>query len=70
MSGAANNALQGVSSELNQGLTTVLNALDELSGKISHASSQYGVHDDDAAQEIRAAAQVTGNSSVISALRG
>jgi WXG100 family type VII secretion target len=70
MSGSANNALQSVSSDLNQGLTTILNALDELSGKISNASSQYGVHDDDAAQEIRAAAASTGNSTVISVLRG
>jgi WXG100 family type VII secretion target len=70
MSGAANNALQSVSGELNSGLTTVLNALDELSGKISNASSQYGVHDEDAAREIRAAAQATHNTSVINALKG
>jgi WXG100 family type VII secretion target len=68
MSGAANNALQSVSTELNSGLTKVINALDELSGKISNASSQYGVHDEDAAREIRAAAQATGNTSVINAL--
>lgn len=70
LSGAANNALQTVSVDLNSGLTTILNALDELSGKISNASSQYGVNDDDAAQEIRAAAETTGNSVVINALRG
>ncbi|MDG4772626.1 WXG100 family type VII secretion target [Solwaraspora sp. WMMD792] len=70
MSGAANNALQGVSADLNSGLTTILNALDELSGKISNASSQYGVNDEDAANEIRAAAEATGNSTVINALRG
>jgi WXG100 family type VII secretion target len=70
MRGNANNALQSVSGELNHGLTTILNALDELAGKISNASTQYGVHDDDAAQEIRSAAQATHNSSVISALRG
>ena len=70
MSGSANNALQSVSGELNSGLTTILNALDELSGKISNASSQYGVNDEDAAQEIRAAAEMTGNSTVINALRG
>jgi len=28
---------------------------DELAGKMSDASSKYGVHDDDAAQEIRQA---------------
>jgi WXG100 family type VII secretion target len=70
MSGSANNALQSVSGELNSGLTTILNALDELSGKISNASSQYGVNDEDAAQEIRAAAEATGNSTVIDVLRG
>ena len=70
MSGSANNALQTVSAELNSGLTTILNALDELSGKISNASSEYGVNDEDAAQEIRAAAEATGNSVVINALRG
>jgi WXG100 family type VII secretion target len=70
LSGSANSALQNVSHELNAGLTKVLNALDELAGKISSASSQYGVHDEDAAREIRAAAELTGNSTVISALRG
>lgn len=70
MSGSANTALQSVSNELNEGLRTILNALDELAGKISNASSQYGVHDDDAAAEIRAAAQATGNSTVINFLRG
>jgi WXG100 family type VII secretion target len=70
MQGTANNALQGVSAELNQGLTKILNALNELAGKISNASSQYGVNDEDAAREIQAAAQGTGNTSVISALRG
>ncbi len=70
MSGSANTALQNVSGELNQGLTTVLNALDGLAGKISNASKQYGVHDDDAAQEIRAAAGATGDSSVKNILTG
>lgn len=70
MSGAANSALQGVSGDLNRGLTTILNSLDELAGKISSASTQYGVHDDDAAHEIRAAAETTGNSMVESLLRG
>jgi ESAT-6 family protein len=70
MAGAANAALQDVSSQLNDGLTRVINALDELAGKMSNASKQYGVHDDDAAQEIRAAAQATGDKSVISILRG
>ncbi|WP_207386240.1 WXG100 family type VII secretion target [Protofrankia symbiont of Coriaria ruscifolia] len=70
MAGRANVALQDVSFQLNEGLTKILNALDELAGKMSSASSQYGVHDDDAAQEIRAAAAATGDSSVMSVLRG
>jgi uncharacterized protein YukE len=70
MAGTANNALQSVSNDLNHGLTTILNALDRLSGKISDASTQYGVQDEDAAREIRTAAEATGNSSVINALRG
>jgi WXG100 family type VII secretion target len=70
LAGSANTALQGVSQQLNEGLTKVLNALDELAGKMSHASKQFGVHDEDAAQEIRAAAAATGDSSVMNVLRG
>lgn len=70
MSGTANNALQSVSGDLNNGLTKILNALDELSGKISSASTEYGVQDDDAAQTLRQAAGDTGDSAVITALRG
>ncbi|WP_229071613.1 WXG100 family type VII secretion target [Actinoplanes sp. DH11] len=70
MAGAANNALQDASSQLNSGLTKIINALDELAGKMSSASTQYGVNDEDAATEIRAAAASTGDSSVISVLRG
>ncbi|WP_173159269.1 WXG100 family type VII secretion target [Phytohabitans suffuscus] len=70
MSGSANSALQGVSADLNNGLTKILNALDELSGKISDASTKFGVQDDDAASTIRNAAGATGDSAVISALRG
>lgn len=70
MRGSANNALQDVSVQLNDGLSKILNALDELSGKMSSASQQYGVNDEDAAQEIRAAAAATGDSSVMSILRG
>jgi len=68
--GTANNALQDVSAQLNDGLKKIINALDELAGKMSSASKQYGTHDEDAAQEIRAAAASTGDSSVISILRG
>jgi uncharacterized protein YukE len=70
MAGSANAALQDVSIQLNEGLKKILNALDELAGKMSNASSQFGVHDQDAAQEIRAAAAATGDSSVISILSG
>ena len=70
MRGSANNALQDVSVQLNDGLSKILNALDELSGKMSSASQQYGVNDEDAAQEIRAAAAATGDSSVMSIHRG
>lgn len=68
--GEANNAFQGVSSQLNDGLTQILNALDELAGKMSDASKQYGVHDGDAASEIRQAAASVGGGSVASILRG
>jgi WXG100 family type VII secretion target len=70
MSGSANSALQNVSADLNQGLTRVLNALDDISGKISNASTEFGVQDEDAAQTIRQAAADTGDGAVISALRG
>jgi hypothetical protein len=70
MSGTANNALQSVSADLNNGLTKILNALDELSGKISSASTEYGVQDDDAAETIRQAAGDTADTAVITALRG
>jgi uncharacterized protein YukE len=70
MSGSANNALQSTSQELNDGMTKILNALDELSGKISSASTEFGVQDDDAASTIRNAAAATGDGAVISALRG
>jgi WXG100 family type VII secretion target len=70
MQGMANNALQEVSVQLNDGLTKIIQALDELAGKMSSASTQYGSHDEDAAREIRAAAAATGDSNVIGILRG
>lgn len=70
MSGSANSALQSVSADLNNGLTKILNALDELSGKISNASTEFGVQDEDAASTIRNAAGDTANTAVITALRG
>jgi WXG100 family type VII secretion target len=68
--GSANNAFQGVSAQLNDGLRQILNALDELAGKMSDASKQYGVGDEDAANEIRQAAASVGGGSVASILRG
>jgi WXG100 family type VII secretion target len=56
MNGQAYQAFAGVSGDLNRNLTTILNALDELAGKMSNASSQYGVHDGDAARTITNAA--------------
>jgi WXG100 family type VII secretion target len=68
--GTANVALQGVSAELNSGLTKIMNALDELAGKMSNASTTFGVNDEDAANEIRSAAAATGDTSVMQILRG
>lgn len=70
MRGSANNALQEKSGQLNQGLRTVMDALDELSGKISNASTQYGVRDEEAAQDLRSIAGESGSTSVTTALRG
>ncbi|MEJ3743588.1 WXG100 family type VII secretion target [Actinomycetes bacterium KLBMP 9797] len=70
MSGTANSSLQSVSSDLNNGLSKILNALDELAGKISSASKEYGVQDEDAANTIRQAAGDTGDTAVMTALRG
>ncbi|GIF37610.1 WXG100 family type VII secretion target [Actinoplanes xinjiangensis] len=68
--GTANNALQDVSAQLNDGLAKIMQALDELGGKMSSASQTYGVNDDEAAQAIRGAATGGGDSAVLSALRG
>ncbi|AEV82479.1 hypothetical protein ACWT_1461 [Actinoplanes sp. SE50] len=68
--GSANNALQDVTGQLTEGLAKIVNALDELAGKMSSASKQYGTHDEDAAHDIRAAAASTGDGSVVSILRG
>lgn len=70
MAGSANAALQNSSVQLNDGLTRVLNALDDLAGKMSNASAQFGVQDGDAAQEIQAAAAATGDATVMNVLRG
>ncbi|WP_328343216.1 WXG100 family type VII secretion target [Micromonospora sp. NBC_00421] len=70
MRGSANNALQDVSVQLNDGLKKIISALDELSGKMTSAATQYGMNDDDAATEIRQAAAETGNADVMSILRG
>ena len=69
MRGAAANALQEKSVQLNQGLKTVMDALDELSGKISNASAQYGVQDEEAARDLQAIGAESGGT-VASVLRG
>jgi WXG100 family type VII secretion target len=68
--GSANTAFQDVSSQLNDGLRKILNALDDLAGKMSNASKQFGVQDEDAANTIRQAASSVHNGSVSSILRG
>jgi WXG100 family type VII secretion target len=68
--GSANAAFQGASAQLNDGLTKILNALDELAGKMSDASKQFGVQDEDAAHTIQQAASSVHNGSVASILRG
>ncbi|GLY01730.1 hypothetical protein Acsp01_21090 [Actinoplanes sp. NBRC 101535] len=66
--GTANNALQDVSGQLNDGLAKIMSALSELGAKMSSASTQYGVNDEEAAQSIRTAGVVDG--SVAGILRG
>ena len=70
MAGAANAALQDVAVRLNDGLKKVLNSLDELAGKMSSASAQYGVHDGDAAAEIRKAGDAVGDSFITNTMLG
>ncbi|BBH66786.1 hypothetical protein ACTI_34710 [Actinoplanes sp. OR16] len=67
--GTANNALQDVSVQLNDGLSKIMSALDELAGKMTAASSTYGVNDEEAAQAIRSAGSGA-DGSVVSILRG
>ena len=68
--GTANNALQDVSAQLNDGLRKIMSALDELAGKMSAASTTYGVNDEEAAQAIRSAAASGAGGSVVGILRG
>jgi WXG100 family type VII secretion target len=70
MKGATYNALVSVSGDLDDGLRKILQALNELAGKMSDAALKYGSHDTDAAQEIRSIAAGSGNSDVVSLLRG
>jgi hypothetical protein len=70
LAGTANSTLQNVSINLNDGLARILNALDDLAGKISSASSTFGVRDQDAARDIQAAAAATGDGTIMSVLRG
>jgi WXG100 family type VII secretion target len=68
--GSANTAFQGVSGELNDGLTKILNALDRLGGQISAAGAQLANQDDAAAQQIRRAGAGTGDTHIIGVLSG
>jgi uncharacterized protein YukE len=68
--GAAYGALQSQSQQLNDGMRQILNALDTLAGKISNASTKFGVQDGDAAATINKAAASTGDTGVISILNG
>ncbi|MEU4427309.1 WXG100 family type VII secretion target [Actinoplanes sp. NPDC024001] len=68
--GTANNALQDVSVQLNDGLSKIMAALNELGGKMSSASTTFGTSDEEAAQSIRTAAASGADSSVVSILRG
>lgn len=68
--GSANNAFQSVSSQLNDGLRKILNALDELGGKISSAGAQLANQDDAAAQQIRKAGAATGDTQILNVLSG
>ncbi|MFC7533454.1 WXG100 family type VII secretion target [Actinoplanes sp. GCM10030250] len=68
--GTANNALQDVSVQLNEGLRKIMSALDELGGKMSSAASTFGANDDEAAQSIRAGAAPGLDQSVVNILRG
>lgn len=68
--GTANNALQDVSAQLNDGLNKIMQALAELGGKMSAASQTYGVNDEEAATNLRNAAASGGDTAVMNALRG
>lgn len=70
MAGQANAALQSVSVQLNDGLRQILGALDELGGKMVNASSTLAFNDSDAAADIRAAAEATGNATITNILTG
>ena len=70
MAGQANNALQDVSAQLNDGLSKIMAALDELGGKMTDAAGRYTINDEDAAADIRNAPGASTDSSVVNALRG
>jgi|GEM_PF-1673523 len=56
--GAARNALNAQSTHLQDGLTKILQALDELAGKIDRGAAHYGSRDEDDAADINKAAQM------------
>jgi len=67
--GSANAAFQGVSAQLNDGLSKILQALNELAGKMTDASQKFGSSDEDAANEIRQAGASIGDGNVAAILR-
>lgn len=69
MAGATYGALSSVSGQLDDGLKKILQALNDLAGKMSDASLKYGSHDSDAAQEINSVAAGAGGD-IASLLRG
>lgn len=66
--GATGTALGNASDQLNRGLTTILNALEELAGKINRAGSHYTLRDQDSARTITSAAG--GDGGVLNILQG
>ena len=69
MAGSTYGALSSVSGQLDDGLKKILQALNDLAGKMSDAALKYGSHDSDAAQEINSVAAGVGGD-VAGLLRG
>jgi hypothetical protein len=72
MVGMSYQALLNESQHLDSGLRTILQALNELAGKMSDAAQKYGSAVDDASREIQAVGNMAGTNdlSISSLLRG